>query len=372
MDYFYDCHAAFWETADYFKLAVRNVNSGRTVRAAAYAEAGKGECDMTLVQRCSTAEGGRPELLIYVKGGKGAQYGNAATPSVQFAFFMRKEGHAMPELPEVETVKRVIEPQIRGRSITGLMIRRPEIIAHPGEGGFRKSLMGRTICGMGRRGKFLMAFLDNGSRIILHLRMTGGLLLAPLDFPEEKHTHLVFRLDNAKELRFSDTRRFGRFWLLQKDEADTYSGISKLGIEPFDPALTGAFLQEHMGKRKRAVKDCLLDQSIVAGIGNIYSDEILFTAGIYPACPANRLAGKDWERLAGIIPQRLSFFIEKNEIAPEEYLQTKGKDYRNTPFLQVYGHAGESCPKCGRTLCRIVVSGRSSVYCPGCQGETAG
>lgn len=277
----------------------------------------------------------------------------------------------MPELPEVETVKRVIEPQIRGLSIADLLIRRPEIIAHPAAGEFRRLLVNRTICGMDRRGKFLMICLDNGSRIILHLRMTGGLLLAPPDFPEEKHTHLVFRLGNGMELRFSDMRRFGRFWLLQKGETDTYSGISKLGIEPFDPALTGAFLKMHMGKRTKAIKNCLLDQSIVAGIGNIYSDEILFTAGIFPACPANRLADQDWERLAEVIPQRIAFFIEKNEISQPEYLQTKGKDYRNTPFLQVYGHAGELCPNCGKMLCRIVVSGRSSVYCPVCQKEMA-
>lgn len=275
----------------------------------------------------------------------------------------------MPELPEVETVKRVIEPQIRGLSIVDLLIRRPEVVAYPAADEFRRLLVGRTICGMGRRGKFLMLCLDNGGRIILHLRMTGGLLLAPPDFPEEKHTHLVFCLDNGMELRFSDMRRFGRFWFLQQGEADSCSGISKLGIEPFDPALTGAFLKAHMGRRAKAIKNCLLDQSIVAGIGNIYSDEILFAAGIFPACPANRLADQDWERLAALIPQRLAFFIEKNGISPEEYLQTKGKDYRNTPFLQVYGHAGELCPNCGKTLCRIVVSGRGSVYCPNCQKE---
>lgn len=277
----------------------------------------------------------------------------------------------MPELPEVETIKRVIEPQIRGLSIVQLIIRRQEVIAHPAADEFCRMTTSKTICGMERRGKFLMICLDNGSRIILHLRMTGGLLLAPADFPEEKHTHIVFILDNGMELRFSDMRRFGRFWLVQKGETDAYSGISKLGIEPFDPALTGVFLKSHMGKWKRAVKSCLLDQSIVAGIGNIYSDEILFTAGIYPARPANRLDDQDWERLAAIIPKQLAFFIEKNGIAPEEYLQTKGKDYRNTPFLQIYGHAGKPCPRCGKMLCRTVVSGRSSVYCPACQKETA-
>lgn len=135
--------------------------------------------------------------------------------------------------------------------------------------------------------------------------MTGCLLLTPADYPEEKHTHVIFRLNNGKELRFSDTRRFGRLWLLKNGEADT------------------------------------LDQSVIAGIGNIYSDEILFTAGIYPARPANSLNMEEWERLAAAIPERISNFIEVNRITPEEYLETKGQDYRNTPFLQVYGQEGK-------------------------------
>lgn len=112
------------------------------------------------------------------------------------------------------------------------------------------------------------------------------------------------------------------------------------------------------------MKECLLDQSVIAGIGNIYSDEILFTAGIYPA---NSLNMEEWERLAAVIPERISYFIEVNRITPEEYLETKGQDYRNTPFLQVYGQEGKPCPKCGEMLCRMVVGGRGSVYCPVCQ-----
>ena len=110
-----------------------------------------------------------------------------------------------------------------------------------------------------------------------------------------------------------------------------------------------------------------MDQNAVAGIGNIYSDEILFTAKIHPVRPACSLTEEEWERLAAAIRERLAYFIEKNQITPEEYLETKGKDYRNTPFLQVYGHENEPCPVCGKTLRRIVIGGRSSVFCPGCQ-----
>ena len=285
----------------------------------------------------------------------------------------------MPELPEIETIKRVIEPQIQGLMIDKVNVKRPEVVAYPAADKFCGLLTGQTISHMTRRGKFLVIHLNSNDRIILHLRMTGCLLLTPADYPEEKHTHITFSLNDGTEkgqsnehpcsleLRFSDTRRFGRLWLLKNGEADTYSGIEKLGAEPFDKLLTAEYLNTLLGKRKKAVKECLLDQSMIAGIGNIYSDEILFTAGIYPARPANSLDMEEWERLAAAIPERISYFIEVNKITPEEYLETKGQDYRNTPFLQVYGQEGKPCPKCGETLCRIVVGGRGSVYCPACQ-----
>lgn len=273
----------------------------------------------------------------------------------------------MPELPEVETIKRVIEPQIRGRTITGVTVNRPEVVAHPAAEEFAALLTGQSISHMARRGKFLIVRLDNGGQMLLHLRMTGCLLIAPANLPQEKHTHVVFHLDNGRQLRFSDTRRFGRFWLLGQGEDDTYSGICRLGMEPFDKDFTPGYLIARWGKRRKTIKECLLEQTAVAGIGNIYSDEILFTAKIHPARPANTLTPREWERLAAVIPGRLSYFIEKNRITPEEYLETRGQDYRNTPFLQVYGHAGGPCPVCGNNLDRMIVGGRSSVYCPSCQ-----
>jgi formamidopyrimidine-DNA glycosylase len=277
----------------------------------------------------------------------------------------------MPELPEVETIKRVLEPQIKGLKIMNITVEKPEVISRPTADEFCNLLIGQQISSVSRRGKFLIIHTDGRDNIILHLRMTGCLLVTPTDYPQEKHTHVIFHLDNGTELRFSDTRRFGRFWLIRKDEADTYSGIDKLGLEPFDDSLTGAYLQSRLGKRKKTVKERLLDQSIVAGIGNIYSDEILFAAGIYPARPANSLNEKEWKRLAVVIPKQLQFFIEKNALTPEDYLKSKGQNYRNAPFLQVYGHDGDCCPKCGETLCRIVVGGRGSVYCPNCQKDSA-
>lgn len=273
----------------------------------------------------------------------------------------------MPELPEVEAVRRVIEPQIQGLAIEQIIVKRPEVVAHPTVNEFCCRLRGQICDRVVRRGKFLVIMLKSGDRIIIHLRMTGCLLLTPTDYPEKKHTHIILRLNSNRELRFSDTRRFGRFWLLQKGEADTYSGIEKLGKEPLAPDFTAEYLSARLGNRKKSIKECLMEQTIIAGIGNIYSDEILFLAKIHPARPAKGLTGEEWKLLAQVIPDCLSFFIQKNDMSPKEYLETKGRDYRNTPFLQVYGHEGEPCPICRSTLCRMVIGGRSSTFCPHCQ-----
>ncbi|MCD8019589.1 MAG: DNA-formamidopyrimidine glycosylase [Clostridiales bacterium] len=275
----------------------------------------------------------------------------------------------MPELPEVETIKRVIESQIQRLAIDRITVHHTDVIAHPTVDEFCQRLTGQRCSAMSRRGKYLIIHLCSGDRIVLHLRMTGCLLVTSKDDPIEKYTHLVFHLENGKELHFSDMRRFGRFWLLDNEEADTYSGIHKLGLEPFDPNFTAAYLSGKLAKRKKAIKQCLMEQSVIAGIGNIYSDEILFTAKIHPTRSANSLTASEWERLAVMIPERLSYFIQTNAITPEDYLRTKGKEYRNTPFLQVYGHDGQPCPCCGTTLCRTVIGGRSSVFCPQCQGN---
>lgn len=273
----------------------------------------------------------------------------------------------MPELPEIETIKRVIEPQIRGLAIEKITVHRPEVIAHPVADAFCRAVTGQVIVRMARRGKFLQIELENQSRLLLHLRMTGCLLVVPQGCPMEKHTHLVFHLQNGTELRFSDARRFGRFWLIQAGEEDVYSGIAKLGVEPLEPACSADYLQRKFGPRKKAIKSCLMDQHVIAGIGNIDADEILFRAGLHPARPAGNLSRADWETLAAVIPDCLSYLIAKNRITAQEYAASKGRDYRSTPYLQVYGHDGQPCPLCGVCLCRMVIGGRSSVYCPACQ-----
>ena len=272
----------------------------------------------------------------------------------------------MPELPEIETTRRAVEPLIAGRTIESVEVRHPGVIAHPDAATFAERLIDRTVLGMDRRGKYLVAHLDDGSHVTMHMRMTGCLVTAPTGYPEDRHTRIVLHMDDGTELRFSDMRRFGRFWLFGPDEEDD-SGIGVLGPEPDDPSFTADYLEKRIGRSHRAVKECLLDQTVVAGIGNIYSDEILFETGINPSRPADCLSHDEFERLAHAIPERLAYFTETNLVTPEEHLAGKGRDYRNTPFLRVYGHAGEPCPRCGETMVCSVVGGRGSVRCPRCQ-----
>ena len=275
----------------------------------------------------------------------------------------------MPELPEVETIRRVLEPQLRGRRILRAELLTPGVAAHPAAEDFCRAAGGQAFSAVNRRGKFLLLHLENGGDIVVHLRMTGQLLLTPPDISPEKHTHAVFYLDNGSQLRFSDMRRFGRLWLKRPGEPDTFTGICGLGPEPFDPDVDAAYLLRAFGRSRRPIKACLLDQSRIAGIGNIYADEILFSVRIHPARPAATLRQEEWARLAQAIPATLAYFIEKNAISPEEYLAERGKNYRNTPYLRVYGHAGSPCPACGAVLTRTVTGGRGTCFCPQCQAE---
>jgi formamidopyrimidine-DNA glycosylase len=273
----------------------------------------------------------------------------------------------MPELPEVETVRRVTEPQITGRCIADVTVNNAGVIAHPSAEEFCAALAGKTFTGMGRRGKFLLFSFAEGGRLVLHLRMTGQLLVTRADYPMEKHTHLILKLSDGKEMRYADMRRFGRFWYLADGEEYCVTGMDKLGPEPDDPQVTAAYLAQKCAGKKRAVKEMLLDQSVVAGIGNIYADEILFACRIHPKRLCCELSPQEISDLAVKIPQIIAFYVEKNQIPPEDYLRTGGRDYRNTPYLRVYGHAGEPCPVCGTPLEKITVGGRGSVFCPRCQ-----
>lgn len=273
----------------------------------------------------------------------------------------------MPELPEVETIRRIIEPQTRGQKILSVELPTPQIIAHPAPEAFSELLTGKTISGMGRRGKFLWLELEGRDRAVFHLRMTGLPLVTPTDYPLAKHTHLILNLLNGNQFRYEDQRRFGRFWYIRADEQDTFTGLNKLGIEPDDPALTADYLKSKLAKRKKPIKEMLHDQSIVAGIGNIYSDEILFAAHVYPEKLCTLLTDEEWDCLAKTIPEIIAWGIDLEDLTPAEYLAGGGKEYRNAEYLRAYGREGTPCARCGTIMERIKVGGRSSCYCPACQ-----
>jgi formamidopyrimidine-DNA glycosylase len=273
----------------------------------------------------------------------------------------------MPELVEVETIREIVEPQIAGHVIGKVTVNNPAVIACPSAEAFCTLLRGQRITGITRRGKYLIFGLESGDRMIMHLRMTGSLLVTPQNYPLEKHTHVIFDLSGDIQLRFIDPRRFGRFWLIRSGQEDTESGIAKLGIEPFDPGLTAEYLKSAFAKRKKSVKACLLDQEIIAGIGNIYACEILFASGIRPDRSACSLSEKELAVLAEKIPEVLKYFISRNKTTPEQYLAGKGWDYQNTPWFRVYGHEGKPCPVCGATLVHEKIGGRGTTWCPHCQ-----
>ena len=273
----------------------------------------------------------------------------------------------MPELPEVETVRNVIEPQVSGREILSIDVHNAKVIAHPTTKEFLNILQGRIINGMARRGKFLSFILSEDNRLFLHLRMTGQLIVTPNAFPLAKHTHLIMQLDDGHQMRYIDTRCFGRFWLIRQGEPTAVTGIDKLGLEPADKSLTAKYLKTAIGKRRKPIKEMLLDQTIIAGIGNIYADETLFAIGLHPEEKCSDLRDSDWRKLAKAIPEVIAWGIETNKITPEDYLASQGANYRNTPLLKVYGRGGQPCLKCGRPLEKITVGGRSSCFCPACQ-----
>lgn len=273
----------------------------------------------------------------------------------------------MPELPEIETVKRIVGPQIVGHRIISVENDRPRMIGHPSPEEFCRKVNGRRILSCGRRGKAVLVGLDDGGHMIIRFGMTGQLVVVPKDFPAEKHTHLVLGLDDGRRILYIDPRMFGGIWYIAPGEDDTYSGIGRLGLEPFDEGLTAGYLEGKLGKRQVSIKEGLLDQSVVAGLGNIWADETLFRCRLCPETPCDEVPRTKWKLLAGTIPMVMDFAIEKNATTPEDYLEGMGRKYYDIGYLQAYGHEGDPCPVCGTPFVRSVLGGRSSYWCPKCQ-----
>lgn len=273
----------------------------------------------------------------------------------------------MPELPEVETIKNTLAPLICGDTVIKAHILHTDVIKYPDVAAFAENIKGQTIASLGRRGKYLLFFFEQGGRLVVHLRMTGRMLFARPEQPLLKHTHAVFDLASGAQLRFSDTRRFGCLWLLGPEEEDCYTGMSKLGPEPFGAGFDAAYLKRALGKRKVNIKQGLLDQRMIAGLGNIYVDESLFTASIAPTRPAASLTDKEWKNLTAAIVCVLRESITHNGTTFSDYLDGRGQKGDNMSYLKVYKREGQPCFRCGNPIHRIKVAGRSSFFCSECQ-----
>ncbi|MBA2468012.1 MAG: DNA-formamidopyrimidine glycosylase [Chloroflexia bacterium] len=275
----------------------------------------------------------------------------------------------MPELPEVETVRRMLHPGIIGQKITAITVGDfPAVLTSSLEGVEPVfTLAGRTFVDTSRRGKYLFLHLDNGLYLIVHLRMTGRLLLVPSCEPPVRFEHLALHLDNGTDIRFGDQRKFGRVWLAGQEEV--YRLDRRLGPEPFASSLTATRLLEVLARRPGKIKNALLDQVVIAGLGNIYVDEALYRARIHPERPSNSLTIDELGRVLRATRLVLNRAIEHQGTTISSFENPYGEAGTNANFLRAYGRTkdGGRCSRCETPMRRIVVGGRGTTFCPHCQ-----
>lgn len=264
----------------------------------------------------------------------------------------------MPELPEVETTVRLLRRELVGHRFERVSLKWPRQCPTPGV--IRRELPGRRVAALSRRGKFILVHLRPADRtLLIHLRMSGQLSVQRASVPSDPHAHTVFSLDDGLELRFSDTRKFGRVYLVR----DPDEFLARLGPEPLGAAFNPKWMRERFEGRKRAIKTLLLEQSIVAGMGNIYADESLFRAHIDPRRSASSLSSREIRTLHSAIRAVLEEAIE-HQGTSFDWVYSGGEMQSR---LRVYGRKEQPCATCGTPIERIVVGQRSTHLCPRCQ-----
>lgn len=268
----------------------------------------------------------------------------------------------MPELPEVQTVVNTLVRSVLDRPIRHVELNRSDMV-HPAECDLVGHLNGRSIRSVGRRGKRIILTLDDGERFFIHLGMSGRLTLEPADRPLAPHTHLKLTFDGGMQLRFCDPRRFGGIWWL--DAADPGGG--NMGPEPL--GLRTRSLARQLAKTRRVIKTALMDQRLIAGLGNIYADESLFTARIHPLIPANELSIAQITALSRAIKTVLRRALHHRGSTLRDYRNADGSKGNFQRLHRVYGREGLPCTRCKRPIVRVVVGGRSTHFCPRCQSK---
>ncbi|MEQ8651034.1 MAG: bifunctional DNA-formamidopyrimidine glycosylase/DNA-(apurinic or apyrimidinic site) lyase [Kiloniellales bacterium] len=276
----------------------------------------------------------------------------------------------MPELPEVETVMRGLVTPLMGRRIVEAEVRVPAL-RWPLPPALAERLTGRRVLGLSRRAKYILIALEGEETLLAHLGMSGRMIVLPRgsNRPVEKHDHLMLRTDEGVELRFNDARRFGMLDLLATAELPRHRLLANLGPEPLAPSFDGAYLAAALAGKMTPIKAALLDQRLVAGIGNIYACEALFYAGLSPKRLARNVQGARANALSLAIKDVLTRAIEAGGSSLRDYVQSDGELGYFQHQWAVYGREGEACTACnsGRGVRRMVQSGRSSFYCPRCQ-----
>ncbi len=271
----------------------------------------------------------------------------------------------MPELPEVETVRRGLERQVVGRTIDKVTVTYAKMIRMDTEL-FIQELTGRTIQAIGRRGKYLL--FDLGHIVLIsHLRMEGKYFHYQEQPPQDKHAHVIFALDDGSYLVYQDVRKFGTMELIAKTALSTYFSNHRLGPEPVAQDFILETFQEGLKRSKKPIKNHLLDQSLVAGLGNIYVDEVLWATKLHPERPSQSLNPAEVACLRENIIRIMALAVEKGGSTIRTYHNAFGENGRMQEELKVYGLTGQPCPRCGQPIEKIKVGGRGTHLCPNCQ-----
>jgi len=269
----------------------------------------------------------------------------------------------MPELPEVETVRRGLNRLVKGATIASIDVYWPKIINND-LGSFKTRLAGQTIEKVDRRGKYLLFRFTGGLTMVSHLRMEGKYNVVPANTSRTKHTHVVFHLTDDRDLWYNDTRKFGRMTLVPTGEESTVGGLNKIGPEPVADQLTVTYMTAIFAKSKKMIKPLLLDQSKIAGIGNIYADEVLWMSKIHPMRPANLLTDDEIETLHQNIIDEMAMAIKGHGTTVHSFSTAFGEAGQFQNQLHVYGREGEPCERCGTLIEKIKVAQRGTHFCP--------
>ncbi|AZB43895.1 DNA-formamidopyrimidine glycosylase [Bacillus sp. FJAT-42376] len=273
----------------------------------------------------------------------------------------------MPELPEVETVRRTLIELVKGKTIAEIDVRWPKMIKKPDDVfQFQDALKGQVIRDIGRRGKFLMFSLDDYV-LVSHLRMEGKYGLYRDEEEPGKHTHVIFRFGDGTHLRYDDVRKFGTMHLFEKGKEQHDLPLSQLGPEPFSNEFSADYLADILSRTNRMIKVVLLDQRVVTGLGNIYVDEALFRARLHPEKPAKELSINEVHDLKESIISTLGEAVEQGGSTIRSYVNSQGKTGMFQLQLFVYGRKAEPCKVCGTAIEKKTVGGRGTHYCPNCQ-----